>query len=48
MLCPLYESIGNGKCYDANKKHIYLYDGGDCQRNILNLKIQSEGGKSNF
>lgn len=31
MLCPLYQSVGNGKCDEANNKLVCLYDGGDCK-----------------
>ena len=31
MLCPSYESIGDGICDEVNYKYICLYDGGDCK-----------------
>ena len=39
MLCPSYESIGNGICDEANNRYVCLYDGGDCKdiRNCTNL-----------
>ena len=30
MSCPLYKSIGNGICDEANNKYVCLLDGGDC------------------
>ena len=40
MLCPLFPSIANGKCDEANNKLVCSYDGGDCKdiHNCTNLK----------
>ena len=40
MLCPLFPSIANGKCDEANNKLMCSYDGGDCNdiQNCTNLK----------
>ena len=44
MLCPSYESIGNGICDEANNKYVCMYDGGDCRdiHNCTNLKCIEE------
>ena len=40
MVCPLYKSIGNGICDEANNIYACLYDGGDCKdtQSCTNLK----------
>ena len=35
MACPMFKSIGNEICDEANNKLLCLYDGGDC-REIYN------------
>ena len=36
MICPEYETIGNGNCDQANNKLVCLYDGGDCNMEGFN------------
>ena len=39
MVCPLYKSIGNGICDEANNKYVCLHDAGDC-KDIQNCTSQ--------
>ena len=40
MVCPLYKSIRNGICDEANNKYVCQYDGGDCSKDNHNCASQ--------